>query len=93
MPNTDNKGKLLVTFFAFLPAGRQVLMHPRQIRNVRCTRTRTSACNQNPVPRLISGSETICTATLHQCPFTNFQVSGLIPGHLSTLYRDTRNAQ
>ena len=29
--NTDNKGKLFVTVFAFLPAGRQVLLHPRQI--------------------------------------------------------------
>jgi hypothetical protein len=26
--NTDNMGKLLVTVFAFLPAGRQVLLHP-----------------------------------------------------------------
>ncbi|MCJ7449409.1 MAG: hypothetical protein MUO72_17170 [Bacteroidales bacterium] len=32
--NTDNKGKLFVTVFAFLPAGRQVLLLPRQIRNV-----------------------------------------------------------
>jgi hypothetical protein len=32
-------GKLLVTLFAFLPAGRQVLLHPRQIRNGSCTRT------------------------------------------------------
>jgi hypothetical protein len=32
--NKDNKGKLLVTFFAFLPAGSQVLLHPRQIRTM-----------------------------------------------------------
>jgi len=31
--NTDNMGKLFVTVFAFLPAGRQVLLLPRQIRN------------------------------------------------------------
>jgi hypothetical protein len=33
-PNTVNKGKLFVTVFAFLPAGRQVFLLPRQIRNV-----------------------------------------------------------
>jgi hypothetical protein len=32
-PNTDNKGKLFVTLFAFLPAGRQVPLHSRQICN------------------------------------------------------------
>ena len=32
-------GKLFVTLFPFLPAGRQVLLHSRQIRNGSCTRT------------------------------------------------------
>jgi hypothetical protein len=43
--NTDNMGKLFVTLFAFLPAGRQVLLPSRQICNGCCTRTRTSARN------------------------------------------------
>jgi len=32
-------GKLFVTLFAFLPAGRQVLLLPRQLSNAICTRT------------------------------------------------------
>jgi hypothetical protein len=44
--NTDNaKGKLLVTVFAFLPAGRQVPLLPRQILNGRYSRTPASARN------------------------------------------------
>jgi hypothetical protein len=49
-PNTDNKGKLFVTLFAFLPAGRQVLLHSRQLCNGSCTRTRASARNLDPAP-------------------------------------------
>ena len=41
--NTDNMGKLFVTVFAFLPAGRQVLLLPRQLCNGICTRTPTFA--------------------------------------------------
>jgi hypothetical protein len=55
--NTDNaKGKLLVTLFAPAEAGfrryapQLLLLHPKQIRDSRCTQTRASARNQNPAP-------------------------------------------
>jgi hypothetical protein len=54
LPNTDNKGKLFVTVFAFLPAGRQVLLLPRQILNG-MYRDRARAPLQHPVPGLRLG--------------------------------------
>ena len=48
--NTVNKVNKLVTLFALLPAGRQVLLHTRQIRNISCTQTRAPARNLNLAP-------------------------------------------
>jgi len=69
-----------------------LLLHPRQIRNGRCTRTRASACNWNPARWQISGLEIVCIATLRQCSPPTL-LPGINSRLRSNLHRDTRNAQ
>jgi hypothetical protein len=88
MHNTDNMGKLFVTLFAFLPAGRQVLLHSRQI------------CNSLYRDRASARNKSLCTLTCNLLPINlvprhSYNSTNFVPGlqkmrHASFIKAGTR---
>jgi len=84
--NTDNMGKLFVTLFAFVSAPKTNSLWPLYPDTRICTQLKP--CTMTNFWLRDSLYRDTAQVPIYQIP-----LPGSIPGHLATLYRDTRNAQ